>query len=133
MSIESPLVRRSRPAAMVHDDCEAGSFKVHRSAFVDEEVLEQEKASIFNRCWLYAMHESEAAKPGDFVTRKVGGKPLMFARDRAGALRGFFNACPHRGMSVCREKSGSARNFTCFYHGWTFDLQGNLIALPDSA
>ena len=131
--IEVPLLRRASPSTMVDEDPAAGSFRVHRGAFVDEDVLEREKARIFDHCWLYAMHESEVATPGDFVSRKVGGKPLMFVRDRAGVLRAFFNACPHRGMSVCREKSGSARTFTCFYHGWTFDLQGKLVALPDAA
>src|SRR2546423_2583764 len=109
---EVPLLRRTSPPTMVDENSAAGSFRVHRGAFVDEDVLEREKARIFDHCWLYAMHESEVAKPGDFVSRKVGGKPLMFVRDRAGVLRAFFNACPHRGMSVCREKSGSARTFT---------------------
>ncbi|WP_239143089.1 Rieske 2Fe-2S domain-containing protein [Variovorax sp. WS11] len=131
--IEAPMTRRGMPRQMVNDDAEAGSFRVHRGAFVDEEVLQRERSEIFDRCWLYAMHESELAKPGDYLARKVGGKPLMFVRDRAGVLRGFFNACPHRGMTLCREKSGTARNFSCFYHGWTFDLQGQLVALPDSA
>ncbi|MES2183444.1 MAG: aromatic ring-hydroxylating dioxygenase subunit alpha [Pseudomonadota bacterium] len=117
---------------MVEDDADAGSFRVHRGVFVGSDVLAAERAAIFDKCWLYAMHESELAKPGDFLARKVGGKPLLFVRDRAGAIGGFFNACPHRGMTVCREKSGTARNFSCFYHGWTFDLQGKLIALPDS-
>jgi len=131
---EAPLVmHRPPPSQMVNDDAVAGSFHVHRAAFTEDGVLQRERDAIFDRCWLYAIHESELAKPGDFVARKVGGKPLMFVRDRTGTIRGFFNACPHRGMTVCREKSGSARTFTCFYHGWTFDLQGKLVALPDAA
>ncbi|MFN0303385.1 MAG: Rieske 2Fe-2S domain-containing protein, partial [Burkholderiales bacterium] len=38
-----------------------------------------------------------------------------------GVVRAFFNACTHRGNVVCREKSGSARAFMCFYHAWTFN------------
>jgi p-cumate 2,3-dioxygenase alpha subunit len=117
--------------ALIEDDAIAGLFRVSRASFTDSGILDKERAAIFDRCWLYACHESELKKAGDFISRKVGGKPLMFMRDREGNLRGFFNACPHRGMAVCREHSGSARNFTCFYHGWTFDLQGQLIALPD--
>lgn len=127
------VMRKPSSQRMVDDDAQAGSFRVHRGAFVDEEVLKRERDAIFDRCWLYAMHESELSQAGDYLARKVGGKPLLFVRDRVGTLNGFFNACPHRGMTVCREKSGSARTFTCFYHGWTFDLQGKLVALPDAA
>ena len=41
------------------DDAQAGSFRVHRGAFVDEGVFQRERSEIFDRCWLYAMHESE--------------------------------------------------------------------------
>ena len=72
---------------MVVEDAQAGSFRVQRAAFIDEEVLQRERAAVFDRCWLYGLHESELAKPGDFVARKVGGKPLLFVRDRSGAIK----------------------------------------------
>jgi len=31
---------------------------------------------------------------------------------------------------VCREKDGSGKMFRCFYHSWTFDLEGALINRP---
>src|SRR5213593_1037777 len=56
-------------------------FKVSRQAFVDPHILEAERARIFDKCWLYLGHSSELAKPGDFVTRQVGGRSILFARD----------------------------------------------------
>jgi phenylpropionate dioxygenase-like ring-hydroxylating dioxygenase large terminal subunit len=114
----------------VEDDRTRGTFRVHRSAFTDPAVLERERSEIFDRCWLYAGHESELARPGDYVTRRVGGRPLLLTHDAAGLRHAFLNSCPHRGNAVCREGSGNARVFTCFYHAWSFNAEGTLVGLP---
>lgn len=111
---------------------EPGLFRVNRRAFVDESVLKEEHRKIFDRCWLYAGFETEVSSPGSFVTRNIGGRPILLVRDRAGYVRLFLNACTHRGASVCRERSGNASRFTCFYHGWSFSNSGDLIGLPDA-
>src|SRR5258708_4145166 len=105
-------------------------FKVSRRAFVDPDILEAERAQIFDKCWLYLGHSSELAKPGDFVTRSVGGRNILFARDGKGVLKAMLNTCPHRGAQVCREKHGSAKSFQCFYHGWVFGLDVTLRSHP---
>jgi p-cumate 2,3-dioxygenase subunit alpha len=115
---------------LVVDDRTNGIFRVNRRVFIDPEVLEVERRQVFDRCWLYAGHESEIAAPGDFITRRVGGRPLILVRDNAGVPHAFLNTCPHRGNTVCRERTGSARTLRCFYHAWTFDLTGRLIGVP---
>lgn len=111
-------------------DKEKNLFKVARRSFTDPEILAAERERIFNRCWLYLGHESELPKPHDFVTRSVGGRPILFNRDGSGTLRAFFNTCPHRGAQVCRDRAGSAKAFQCFYHGWTFSPEGKLKSWP---
>src|SRR5260370_1137845 len=108
-------------------------FKVSRQTFVDPDILEAERAKIFDKCWLYLGHSSELPKPGDFVTRQVGGRNILFARDAKGTLRALSNTCPHRGAQVCREKHGNAKSFQCFYHGWVFGLDGALRSQPGEA
>ena len=112
------------------DDPQQGIFRVNRQVFVDTDVFEQERRQIFERCWLYAAHESELAASGAFISRMVGGLPLILNRDKAGKLHAFFNSCPHRGAMVCREPQGRARNFTCPYHGWVFSDEGRAIHRP---
>ena len=80
------------------------------------------------RCWLYLGHSSEIANNCDFLTRAVGGCELIFNRDRAGVVRAFFNTCPHRGAMEVREKKGNALSFRCFYHGWSFNVNGRRFA-----
>ena len=108
----------------------AQRFEVHRSALVDPAVLEAEQRRIFDRCWIYVGHESEIRAPGDFRTRTLCGRPVIFCRDSRGEMRVFLNTCRHRGTLVCREAEGNAERYTCFYHGWTYDRDGALYAVP---
>lgn len=114
----------------VWNDRERLRFKVARRSFVDPEILKDEYRTIFEKCWLYLGHESELAKPGDFVSRTVAKRSLLFARDAKGHINAFFNACPHRGAQVCRERKGNAKSFQCFYHGWVFGSDGRLKSQP---
>lgn len=116
---------------LIIDDRINGVFRVNRRAFTEPAVLEVERREVFDRSWLYAGHASEIAEPGDFLTRRVGGRPIILVRDAAGVPRALLNTCPHRGNIVCRERAGSTRRFLCFYHAWAFDLAGGLIGVPD--
>jgi p-cumate 2,3-dioxygenase alpha subunit len=118
---------------LVVDDTRQGIFRVHRSALTSDQVFVQEREQVFHKCWIYIGHESEVEKPGDFVARTLIGHPLFLVKDQEGEVRCFYNTCPHRGAVVCRENKGNAKRFTCFYHAWTFDATGRLIALPDEA
>lgn len=113
------------------DDREKGKFRVNRQTMVDPAILELERARIFDRCWLYVGHESELADLHDYKARSVGGRPLIFTRSEDGQIRVFINSCTHRGAILCRDKAGNSRFLKCFYHAWTFNTKGELIALPD--
>jgi phenylpropionate dioxygenase-like ring-hydroxylating dioxygenase large terminal subunit len=106
------------------------TFFVNREVFVSPDILERENRAIFDRCWIYVGHASELRKPGDFKTRPVAGRPIIFARDREGTVRVLINSCRHRGATVCREREGNARQFYCMYHGWTYHTDGKLKAVP---
>src|SRR3954468_20222533 len=117
----------------VLQDPDRHDFRVHRGAMVEPAVLEQEMRRIFDACWIYVGHESEVRAPGDFVTRTICGRPVIFSRDSAGRARVFLNACRHRGAVVCRERSGNAKGYTCFYHGWSYDRDGALDGVPGAS
>ena len=104
----------------VVENPEQQTFFVNREVFVSDDVLEREKRRIFDRCWVYVGHASELKNPGDFKTRPVAGRPIIFCRDRDGEVHALINSCRHRGALVCREREGNARQFYCMYHGWTY-------------
>ncbi len=114
----------------VIDDHEKGLFLLDRSVHVSDEVLRREMSHIFAKCWIYVGHGSELKKPGDFQTRKVAGRPVIFTRDQKGEVRCLFNTCRHRGSIVCAEREGNLRRFMCVYHGWIYNNDGTLARVP---
>src|SRR4051794_14153910 len=70
-------------------------------------------------------------RAGDWMTHDHAGVPLLLARRDDGALQAFLNVCRHRGARVVDGCGSSARSFSCPYHGWTYGLNGALIARPE--
>jgi phenylpropionate dioxygenase-like ring-hydroxylating dioxygenase large terminal subunit len=74
-------------------------------------------------------------------SRKVGKKPvgmqflgeqLVFFRGKGGDVSALWNVCPHRGGSLMHGNCHFDGTISCPYHGWTFDGDGNVLAvLPE--
>ena len=92
--------------------------------FTDQAIFTQELAELFAKVWLFVCHESELANEGDFRTTLAGGKPIVVVRGEDGDIRSFYNICRHRASPVVREDSGNVSEFQCFYHLWTYGLDG---------
>lgn len=103
---------------------------VNRKIFVDPEIYQVERENIFARCWLYLAHETQIAKPNDFINVFMGEEPVIVCRDGDGAVHAFINSCRHRGNKLCRVDAGNTKAFVCPYHGWTFDTHGDLQGVP---
>jgi nitrite reductase/ring-hydroxylating ferredoxin subunit len=43
-----------------------------------------------------------------------------------GKVNAFLNMCRHRGATIMPEGCGNSHRFTCPYHAWTYDLDGEL-------
>ena len=100
--------------------------QVHGSLYTDPTIFQEELRKIWFRTWVYVGHESEVPKPNDYVMKSIGPEPILMTRDREGRIHLLHNRCPHRGNRVCMTEKGSARSFTCPYHGWTFTNDGAL-------
>ncbi len=100
--------------------------------YADDTVWQEEKRRIFHRSWQYVGHAAQVAKPGDFITMRLGDIPVVIARDNDGSLRAFANVCRHRGSEVVLECAGNRKTLQCHYHGWTYNLDGTLRAAPRS-
>lgn len=117
-------------AAQVREWVRPREGSIANRVYVDRELFDAEVERIWKRSWLYAGHESEVAVPGSFVSRSVGTVPIILTRAANGELHVLVNQCAHRGNSVCQSLRGTASNFRCAYHGWTFRHDGRLIGLP---
>src|SRR5438105_1375136 len=70
-------------------------------------------------------------RPGDWMTHDYAGVPMLLVRRADGSLGAFLNVCRHRGARVVDRCGSGARDFPCPYHGWTYGLDGSLIARPE--
>jgi phenylpropionate dioxygenase-like ring-hydroxylating dioxygenase large terminal subunit len=50
-------------------------------------------------------------------------------RGSDGEMRAFLNVCRHRGAQVAEAGCGKARRFTCPYHAWSYNTQGDLVGI----
>ena len=98
--------------------------------YYQPEMLAAENAKVFGRTWQFVGHESILPQPGSYFATNVGGEPVVLTRGADEKLRAFSNVCRHRAGPVATG-SDTTRNLRCGYHGWTYGLDGRLLAAPE--
>jgi anthranilate 1,2-dioxygenase (deaminating, decarboxylating) large subunit len=104
-----------------------GVYRIAREMFTEPQLFDLEMEMIFEKNWIYACHESEIAKPHDFMTMRAGRQPLIISRDGNGVLHAMINACQHRGATLTRMSKGNQSTFTCPFHAWCYKNDGRLV------
>ncbi|MDP4543673.1 benzoate 1,2-dioxygenase large subunit [Psychrobacter faecalis] len=115
----------------LEENSEKGIYRLHRSAFTNEELFELEMKYIFENNWVYLAHESQVPDNNDYYTSYIGRQPVILARNKEGELHCMINSCSHRGAQLCRHKKGNKATYTCPFHGWTFNNSGKLLKVKD--
>ena len=96
--------------------------------YTSADWLASEQARVFESHWHFAGFRGEFAKPGDYITLRVGRAAVIVRRTTNG-LVAFRNVCSHRHAQILYEPAGSGP-LRCHYHGWTYDDEGYPIGLP---
>ena len=97
--------------------------------YVDPVYLALEEERIFGRTWQLVGHAEQVAETGQFLTTAIGDESIVVLRD-GGTLRGFHNVCLHRAGPVAYG-CGRRQTLQCRYHGWTYNLKGELLHAPE--
>ena len=101
------------------------------SWYVDPQITDLERRTVFARSWQLVGRAEQVHKPGQYITWEIAGEPLLVVRGSDQILRGFFNVCRHHAAAVMTEAAGETHNLRCPYHGWTYTLEGELRGTPD--
>jgi choline monooxygenase len=99
--------------------------------YFDERIAQLERDTVFAGTWQVVGRADQVREKGQFFTADVAGEPLLVARGEDGILRAFYNVCRHHAATVVTEPEGSAKQFRCPYHGWTYDNDGALKGMVE--
>jgi glycine betaine catabolism A len=100
--------------------------------YTSAEMLTIEQERIFSKSWLCVGRADSLRTAGRALSVEVVGESVLIVRDRSGSLHGFFNVCRHRGTQLCPAGPAEFRStIRCPYHGWTYGLDGRLLAAPN--
>ncbi len=99
--------------------------------YLDPGIFEIEQDRIFRSSWHYVGHVEKLVDPGDFFVCEVAGQSLIVARNTSGAISAFHNVCSHRAARLL-DGEGCKRRFSCPYHGWTYNMEGELLRAPNA-
>ena len=106
-------------------------FRVNRNIYLDWEIFEAELQSIFEADWVFLCHESQVREHGDYFSSYLGRQPVFVHRQEDGTLKGFLNACSHRGAILTPTTRGNAKTITCRFHGWSYKCSGECIRIKE--
>ncbi len=84
---------------------------------------------LMRRHWVPACMSEEVAEPdGTPVRVRLFGEDLVVFRDTEGRLGVLDEYCPHRRASLAYGRNEQC-GLRCLYHGWKFDVEGNVTEM----
>jgi len=110
------------------------NLRIATDRYVSREFQERERESIWMKVWQLVGRADELPEQGDWKEYRIFDQSYVVVRGNDGKIRGFVNACRHRGNVLCQGKKGHSKGrFTCPYHLWSYGLDGRLVgvARPD--
>lgn len=103
--------------------------RLQRAEFTSPEFAREELEKMWPRVWQFACREEQIPEPGDLVVYESPGASFIVVRTETGDIRAFYNSCLHRGMKLCTHDTSVAK-LACPFHGFTWNLDGDLTKVP---
>ena len=100
-------------------------------AYTSQEWFDKEMKNIFSNSWQFAGLVEDVANAGDYITVQAGLNNIFIMRSHTMEIKAYHNVCRHRGTQLLQAKGTKLKVITCPYHDWVYDVQGNLISVPE--
>lgn len=85
---------------------------------------------LIRRYWVPALLSEEIPEPDCSPVRvRLLGEDLVAFRDSQGRVGLLEERCSHRGTSLFYGRN-EERGLRCIYHGWKYDVEGNVLETP---
>jgi len=105
-------------------------------AYISEEYARAERDRLWRKVWLQAGRVEDVPEVGCYLTFDILDDSVLMVRTAPDTIQAYHNVCPHRGRRLVdnprggRNARGKGRQFTCAYHGWRFNLEGEATDIP---
>ncbi len=118
------------PAFMTEDRSQyLGSEPIDAARYYSPDFFRAECEKMWPNVWQFAAREEDLPEPGDYVTYDNAGRSYLLVRQDDGSVKAFHNVCLHRGRKL-KTDSGSADQFLCPFHGFSWNPDGSLRNIP---
>src|SRR5438270_13559773 len=97
ISVEEILASYDDRAPLSHASTIPGSW------YTDVRIAELERLNVFSKTWQLVARTAQLQKPGDFVTTRLAGDPVVLVRGSDQQRRAFYNGCRHHAAPVTTE------------------------------
>lgn len=104
---------------------------VDARSYTDPDLFDREMKAVFHKSWFPACPSIDLKEARDYVVWDRLGQSIVMARLDDGSVSAWHNVCQHRGARLLKE-SGSCKGgrFACPWHGFQYDLGGNVKMVP---
>ena len=109
-----------------------GDEDIPYSRYTSAAFAEAEFEHLWPHVWQMACREEHIPEPGDYQVYNIGHLSAIVVRTDDQSIKAYFNACMHRGTALKEaESAGFCDSFRCPFHGWVYNLDGELVELPE--
>lgn len=99
--------------------------------YISADYAKEEWQKVFMKTWFVAGMGYHVSEPGEYITVDMAHESIICVHGDDGVVRAFYNSCPHRGTRITSSEEGFLEKFSCPYHGWQFDKQGETVFVPN--
>jgi len=98
--------------------------RIPAARYYDQKFYDLECERLWPRVWQMACRLEEIPNPGDYVVYEILDQSVIVVRVDAKRVKAYHNACRHRGVQLVNDRGNAKRGFSCPFHGWRFNLEG---------
>jgi choline monooxygenase len=104
---------------------------LNASVYTDPDRYQREIREIFYNAWFPVYPSTDVANARDYVVWDQIGQSVVITRRDDGEVAAWHNVCQHRGARLVDGPGNCSRGrFTCPWHGFVYNLDGEVASVP---
>ncbi|PTU30475.1 aromatic ring-hydroxylating oxygenase subunit alpha [Stenotrophobium rhamnosiphilum] len=112
------------------------SATISADAYTSVEYARAERDKLWRKVWQQVGRIEEIPEVGNYLAYEIHDDSIIIVRTAVDSIKAYHNVCPHRGRRLvdipegAKQGCGRKTAFTCGFHGWRFNLEGENTHIP---